>query len=63
MSITNKYVGLVQVGNSGSDKGIVTLYLSGFKKHVCFELLQWHIPVHMCMCFYSHTFKPRFGCL
>lgn len=38
MSNTNKYVGLVQVGNSGSDKGIATLYLTAFKKHMTYVL-------------------------
>lgn len=38
MSNTNKYVGLVQVGNSGSDKGIATLYLTAFKKLMTYVL-------------------------
>lgn len=38
MSNTNKYVDLVQVGNSGSDKGIATLYLTAFKKLMTYVL-------------------------
>lgn len=39
---TNKYVDLVQVGNSGSDKATATLYLAAFKKHMTYVLSYWH---------------------
>lgn len=42
MSNTNKYADVVQVGNSGGDKGIATLYLAAFKKHVTCVLSYWH---------------------
>lgn len=42
MSNTNKYVDLVQVGSSGGDRGIATLYLAAFKKHMTYVLSYWH---------------------
>lgn len=39
---TNKYIDLVQVGNSGGDKGVATLYLAAFQKHMTYVLSYWH---------------------
>lgn len=51
---TNKYVDLVQVGNSGSDKGIATLYLAAFKKHMTYVLSYWH-GINQCYIYTVYT--------
>lgn len=69
MSNTNKYVGLVQVGNSGSDKGIATLYLTAFKKLMTYVLSYWNgmyqYYIYCVYCAATHIliFKSRLGWL
>lgn len=69
MSDINKYVGLVQVGNSGSDKGIATLYLIAFKKYMAYVLSYWkgiyQYYVYCVYCAAAHIvmFKSRLVCL
>lgn len=67
VSNTHKYVILVQVGNSGSDKGIATLYLTAFKQHIAYVLSYWNAMyqyyVFCVYCAAAHIviFKSRLG--